>query len=227
MGGVASRPTTAWIGIINGEKEREDGEWRIGKVRVSHGAHDAEWFTDLGLSGKYEAMAVAARMPEITRTVLGMPVEERMKLWAERRKETDERTKKYRDGLKQRDGFSNERVDDLAMAFRDIDVLTSSIAADTSEEFAFGGFSKSPAWYEMELGGHLQRENLHALMDHPAREEATWIKGYVERSDGSYALGKITRTQLARMLETNDFSPPKRGAVRPQPRSEFKTRRRL
>ena len=227
--GVSTRPKTAWLGIINGEKVWVDGEWRIGKVRVTHGAHDAAWFTDLGLPDKWNAMSVAARMPKITRTVLRMPVEERMKLWAERREKTKERSKPYIEGLKQRDELSNERVDDLATAFRDLGVLTSNIGIDTVDESLVSGFTKSPAWYEMELSGHLQRENLRALMDHPDREGASWIKGYVMRPDGSYALGKITRTQLARMVKTNDFSPPKRRAARPRPRppAEFTTRRML
>ena len=211
-GSAKVMPYEGWMGTVAGSKSA-DGS--LSGVEVSHVSHNGEWERD-ALDAHNERVSLFRRKPLPVKDLMKLTASARNAEWETRGAEAMEIEHTARKALVRRDALATDVMLDIADGFADIGEEATTETMDTpNEEYDRDTppWYRTPEQYEDDFRSLVKEENQSRLALHhkktPGRE---WYKGYVERPDGSFGIGRVNKREIWEMYVASDFSPPKRGS---------------
>ena len=204
---TVTNPIT-WTGTIIGVKpEHPDDPLDI---TVRHNRHDSAW--DGKVKGLYNQLAKLNKAPELDAELLALSAADRKWQWRERRKESEKLYPAYIKELNRRDVLANERLVDIAQAFMSAGDRAEYEELGRDDWHPRGTLMRGAEWFEGAFQFDLQQAQKAKLLEQNfANPKRSLYKGYIQRPDGSHKRRTLSQSQVRRMYETNDFSPPKVG----------------
>ena len=222
-GSAKANAYEGWMGMVAGTKAA-DGS--LSGVEVSHVSHNGEW-ERAALDTHTERLSRFRRKPIPVKNLMKASASARNAEWKTRGDEAKDIEHMVHKALVRRDELATDMLLDIADGFADIGEEAVTETMDTLNEdieWHTPGY-RTPEQYEEDFRSLVNEENQSRLALHlkktPGRE---WYRGYVERPDGSFGVGRITKGELWRMYVASDFSPPKRG-TRDRGRGDFPKRK--
>ena len=219
---AAQRATSdGWAGAIRGHGGA-DGS--LGMVSIRHGQHDTNWERENFDAIEQEIVAFKRR-PIPVNALLKRSAVERRKEWVEKGDEARAIRDRQVSSVNKRDGMANDRMEDIAKGFTAIDEGAEYLPMEDAADAFTAYWYQPPEGYERDFRENVNAENKTRLgMQYKAKPEREWFRGYVERPDGSFKIGRVSRGDVLDMHLAQDFSPPKWKREKRDP-ADFKKRR--